>query len=104
MITLFAARIVIPLLITFGIAYIYDRLEARSHRTSADAGDLGFRNPTSNTLMKSCPIPVRAETACSRWPNLPCWLAIQLTEGQVPNECHACVQFDESNLSRQFPD
>jgi hypothetical protein len=104
MIVLFGARILIPLLITFGIAYLYDRLEARSQERSATAGDFPLHVSSSKQQMKSCPIPVRAEAACSRWPNLPCWLALQLTEGQVPKECHACMQFEEADLSHRFPD
>ncbi len=103
MILLFAARILIPLVITFGIAYLYDRLESRSHNRAV-SGHIPFGNPSSTIHMNVCPIPVRAETACSRWPNLPCWLALQLTEGHVPKECLACVQFEEADLSRQFID
>ena len=103
-ILLFAARILIPIVITFVIAYLYDRVEGHLQERMATPNDSHFRNPPSESQLKACPIPVRAEAACSRWPNLPCWLALQLTEGRVPKDCLACAQFEESDLSHQFLD
>lgn len=102
-IIMFIVRIGVPILITFSLAYLYDYFLARSHTRSHDessqtSAQLRRTSPSTRDCPSDCPILVRAGSASRRWPNIPCWLAMQLTEDRIADECLACQIFHDANL------
>ncbi len=101
---LFGLRIAIPVLITFSLAYLYDRLAARwetPHLSSQSSGEIPrTAKVASIEITDDCPVTSRAQCACARWSNIPCWLALELSEGGIPDECLKCQVFHESNLDK----
>ena len=92
-ILLFLLRIGVPLAVTLGLAYLYDRLAARWERASVP--------PAEPQPRAGCRLGDRARAATTRWPNTPCWLALEITEGQMPDECLLCPLFRESGARAQ---
>jgi hypothetical protein len=105
MVLMFAVRIGIPVLITLGISYLYDRLAERwdeaPEQTAQEVGSGAsamLQLSRLGPLNEVCPLCERATAACTRWSNVPCWLALQLVEGQIPDECLGCVRFTDGDL------
>lgn len=98
---LFALRIGIPLVLTLGLAYLYDTIAGRWEKQARAGGDRsqsqGSKVPAlSASVQTECPIRARVECACQQWPSIPCWLALQLTEGHIPEECLNCQRFSSN--------
>lgn len=108
---LFAARLAIPLAITFALAIGYDRLvaywnkqeaeeqaqamQARMNAQFPDSADLAH-NPCWEYT--NCDEAQRAEClAYTSRSNVPCWLAKQLSTGELGADCLQCPVFQQNN-------
>jgi len=93
---MFVLRLAIPLAVMLAVAYLYDHLSVnhdwRSHRPLSGPGWL---------IPASCPVKERVVTACAARPNVPCWLALELQEGHVPQECLLCATFKNAESHRR---
>lgn len=91
---MFVLRVGVPILITLMIgAWLKRLLEER------DAKELP--QPTASTSdgqqhcwdVKHCPETERVKCVASQRPDLPCWLAVQVSGGGLKEMCYACPVF-----------
>ena len=107
---MFVLRIGVPLALTIAVGYWLEK-KLRPQETSVAQPDVDgrriipFRNPRTAIgsasgpgqvagaqcwEAKNCAPAVRSECAAFKQPNLPCWLALQASGGNVREECFAC--------------
>lgn len=91
---MFLARLGVPLVITLAIAYALRQWDARWQAEAIKARE------TARILLqepcwtrKGCDLKRRTLCPAFQHPDLPCWTARRLTEGQLPAECHICGRF-----------
>lgn len=104
---MFALRIGVPILVTIGLAYLYDYIAAR-WSTANPSDNHGRQSPKYDEMDQPSGVPFRDQcvlqeavnVANTRWSNIPCWLALQLTEGRIPEECLNCPTFHDDSLEK----
>lgn len=102
-------RIAIPILVTLALAYIYERISARWETGDVATKAPGDQSPQSAVLSlaetdcEACPIWERVLHAAEQRPGIPCWLALQLAEGHLHEECLSCQVFKEGFTQRSRP-
>lgn len=94
-------RVAIPVLITFVLAYLYERIAARwEAQERAQQAQKSHETPVvrvqEDFFRLACPIQQRASRATDDRPGIPCWLALELSEGHLPEPCLTCVVFKET--------
>lgn len=98
MIGLFLLRLAVPLLITFGVAYLLRRLDAKWEAEASQettAPDVLVEKVAQKPCWeeKGCPEAKRAQCPACKWHDLPCWLARIKVENSLPAECPDCPRF-----------
>jgi hypothetical protein len=94
-------RVAIPVLITFALAYLYERIAARwEAQDRAQQAQMSHETPVirvqEDSFNIACPIQQRAFRAVGDRPSIPCWLALELSEGHLPEPCLTCAVFKET--------
>jgi len=93
----FALRILVPLLVTVGIGELVSRtLSARRQsieEEKSEAAHQGYRLSPQCWEVKNCDPAVRESCPAYRRPNVPCWMALQLSGNELPEECFTCEVF-----------
>ncbi|MBI4791116.1 MAG: hypothetical protein HY782_29140 [Chloroflexi bacterium] len=114
---MFVVRIGLPLAVMFAAAYwLRDRLElqdANSGRRAENSRVIPFPNPAKKTAppvatarsercweATKCDAARRAQCAAYKQPDLPCWLALQVGEGKLREECFNCAQYTKLQKNR----
>ena len=107
---LFLVRLAIPLVILLGLGYLYERHVARQSRSEASQGHgEAAADPTAHPVtgyaaqaascweIMECPLDNRQQCIAAQRPGVPCWLALQLAEGHLPDRCIDCQIFKTSS-------
>jgi hypothetical protein len=93
----FALRILVPLLVTIGIGELVSRTFSARRRSIEEEGSEAARQGYSLSPqcweVKNCDPAVRESCPAYRRPNVPCWMALQLSGNELPEECFACEVF-----------
>lgn len=97
-----ALRILIPLLLTLAIGeYVARKFAARQqNKCEFEAVEIpsGFSALPHCWEVKNCSPAVRETCPAYQRPDIPCWLALQLTGRELPEECFACEVFHSTQL------
>lgn len=110
-------RLGLPILASFGLAYVYDKWAARRDAERATAlrnaaieaalraSDTGFPVQAERCWeLKGCSPETRAGCPAYLRPNIPCWMALQLDTGRLNDRCLECELFQTTlSPSRDVP-
>jgi hypothetical protein len=92
----FALRIVAPLVVTVAIGeFISRRVSARRRleEEPIEAACEGYTLGPKCWEIKNCDPAFRETCPAYRRPNVPCWMALQLSGQDLQKECFACEVF-----------
>jgi hypothetical protein len=101
---LFLVRLAIPLMILLGLGYLYERhvaqqsrFEALQRHGQAAADPAAHLQAVPCWEIMECPLDNRQQCVAAQRPGVPCWLALQLAEGHLPDRCIDCQIFKTSS-------
>jgi hypothetical protein len=90
-------RILVPLLVTVGIGELVSRYFSARRQSveeeSSEAAQQGYRLSPQCWEVKNCDPAVRESCPAYQRPNVPCWMALQLSGHELQEECFACEVF-----------
>ncbi len=92
---LFVVRIGIPMALTLALGHWLER-KLRPQDAVEETERVAGTRSASNVIrlhcwdIKRCSAAKRAQCAACRYPDLPCWLALQVDGGKVSAQCFAC--------------
>ncbi len=104
---LFAVRIGVPIVLTLAFGYWLERQlrpPEEKHAMRAEMERLS-RQPSPKVVrlqcwnLMHCDSAQRAQCATSRYPDLPCWLALQVDGSKVREECFTCQLYTPEALA-----
>ena len=105
LVALFALRCIAPLVITFTIAYLMNRLvdrwRAEDELLLQEKGELAVEAETAPSIklpvvtipcwiLRNCDQAMQAECAARKQPGLPCFLVRLRMDGMLPESCTDC--------------
>ena len=107
---IFFLRIGLPLIALFAVGYLLERWLGyreeervtirRAEPVLAEGGVLAGEAVPAWTLMPCASRVSRAYNVIGR-PSLPCWLALELAEGQLLDQCPACQWYRPKVVERE---
>jgi hypothetical protein len=91
---MFVLRIGVPILVTLMIgAWLKRWLEERDAKEIPQAATPVSGNGSRCWDIKHCPDTERAKCVAAKRPDLPCWLALQVSDGTLKEMCYSCPVF-----------
>lgn len=100
---LFVLRLGVPIvlmvLLSWGVSLYVKREEARAleaEKRAALAQAAAAAAPSACWEVKGCSEEAKADCPAAKRPDLPCWLAKQLTTGRLSPACEACAMYQRS--------
>jgi hypothetical protein len=95
---MFVLRIGVPILITLMIgAWLRRYLEERDAREAPQGSPARSGTEQHCWDVKHCPETARVECVAAQRPDLPCWLALQVSGGGLKETCYTCPVFTAEN-------
>lgn len=89
---MFVLRIGVPLMITLMIGWWLQRLLEEKEPAAEPQGTSAKGEPHCWEVKKTCDA-LRAQSAATQRPDLPCWLALQVSGSGLTEACYSCPLF-----------